>query len=156
MENVEIYIKEMENEIARGKKSVFGGGIVVDATHLLDLLTRIREALPQEIRKANLILQDEENHRRECEKQANQILQEARSRADQLLDEHEIIKKAERRAEAIEERSEQYVSEIDAAFRSESERILRKEEKSLVDALTLIRNCREELKGFSSRIDDED
>ena len=65
MEDVEDLLLQLEQELNEGKKSLFGGGVTVDAETIYGIIDRIRAALPEMIREAKYIVQTNEKRRQE-------------------------------------------------------------------------------------------
>lgn len=101
MEDIEDILLEIEQTVHDGKKALFGGGVVVNADYILSAVDRIRRALPDMVREARQIIAANERKRQEDAARAESIISAAIQKANQMLSDHEIIKQAEKEAEAI-------------------------------------------------------
>lgn len=141
MEDIEDILLEIEQEVQNGKKSLFGGGVTINAEMLLTAVDRIRHALPDTVREARQIIAANERKRREDAERSEGIISSARQRADQMLSDHEIIKQAEREAEAIRRQAIEYKARLEADIKSDIGILLGGCERSLSEALDIVRNA---------------
>jgi vacuolar-type H+-ATPase subunit H len=72
--------------------------LIIDGDRLKDLIYDMRENLPQEIQKANIIVHDCERLKKEAEVKAEDIIRQAEDRARNLVSENEITKQAKQKA----------------------------------------------------------
>lgn len=95
----------------------FIGRTVLDAEEFFDLLHQLRSSLPEEMSTATQISRERERILREAQEERAKILEASREQAQLLVSNDEIVKEAERCAEALIDESH-----IDAeAVRAEAE-----------------------------------
>lgn len=138
MEDVEDLLLQLEQELNEGKKSLFGGGVTVDAETMYGIIDRIRAALPEMIREAKYIVQTNEKRRQEETLRAQNLIQAAQARADEMLNEHAIIQQAQREANAIRAQAMDYKAQVERKIRQELTDLLAETESVLSDALNII------------------
>ncbi|HHU43498.1 MAG: hypothetical protein QM214_07180 [Bacillota bacterium] len=89
MEDINILLDFIENEIQAKKTGIFSG---IDKNAIINCIEKIRDCLPDVFNKKNIELQ---------RKKANQIIEEAELRRQELVSETEIVKEATKQAEQI-------------------------------------------------------
>jgi vacuolar-type H+-ATPase subunit H len=116
------------DELVRNAKHVpLSREVRVDKEKLADILNEMRATIPEEIKEARRIVKEREEMLAAAEREAEQILGEARERQTQLVAEHHLTGQAElssegiiddARAEELEIRlgAEDYADEILATF----------------------------------------
>jgi hypothetical protein len=143
MEDIEDILIEMEQEIHDGKKPLFGGGVIIDGDALLAAVDRIRKNLPDMVREARQLIAASERKRQEDAARSEAIIMAAQQKADALLSDHGIIKQAEAEAEAIRRQALDFKARVEGDVRSDVLVLLGRAEKSLSEALSIIRNAKE-------------
>lgn len=95
MSRIEQIIDELEDYIESCKYQTFStSNIVINKEELLELLSELRESVPDEIKRYQKIVSNEKAILSEAKTQASSIVQEANKMTEQLVDEHEIMQKA--------------------------------------------------------------
>ena len=95
MSRIEQIIDELEDYVESCKYQTFStSNIVVNKEEILELLSELRENVPDEIRQYQKIISNQEAILSEAKTQANSIVKEANKMTEQLVDEHEIMQKA--------------------------------------------------------------
>lgn len=120
---------------------------LVDEEQLLDQLDIVRINLPDAFREAEAIILHKEELLRQTEEYAEQMIEAAEQRADQILDEIGIIRQAEREAEMIRQRvreecellQEQTITEIER-MRSSAQQELDQMRKQAISECEDIQN----------------
>ena len=92
MEDIGLLLSYIETEVKEGKKAWIGNGVIVDKDVMLDLIERIRIALPQATGEAQV---------RQAKKEAQEIIELAEQRKAALIDNSMAMKEAKVRAEKI-------------------------------------------------------
>lgn len=142
MEDIEDILLEIEQTVHDGKKALFGGGVVVNADYILSAVDRIRRALPDMVREARQIIAAKERKRQEDAARAESIISAAIQKANQMLSDHEIIKQAEKEAEAIRMQAMDYKDRLESDVKSDIMVLLTRAERALSEALDIITNAR--------------
>lgn len=101
MSDVFNLIDEMEGYFEECKSVPFSNKIVVDMEVIYEFMTDLRLKMPEEIKRSQRILDEKERIIDEARKDADQAESRAAARVDELVNEHVISKKAEKRAEEI-------------------------------------------------------
>ena len=92
MEDIGLLLSYMETEVKEGKKAWIGNGVIIDKDVMLNLIERIRIALPQATGEAQII---------QAKKEAQEIIERAEQRKATLIDTSMAMKEAKIRAEKI-------------------------------------------------------
>ncbi|MBQ6875988.1 MAG: vacuolar family H+-ATPase subunit H [Lachnospiraceae bacterium] len=126
---IEQLIEEIETYIDSCKPQALSGGrkIIVDRDEMEELLVELRMRTPDEIKKYQKIISNQEAILADAKKQAEsmvnaareeaeEMLAEARSQKEELLNQHEIMQRAYEQAESmVNEAQEQAQKTLDSA-----------------------------------------
>ena len=91
----------LESILSAGMRVPFGNKAIIDEQALLDAIDQMRITIPEEIKQAKRITQDRERLLANAQAEADQVLAAARERAAYLLQDKELTKSAEIRAQGI-------------------------------------------------------
>lgn len=70
----------MEEALAAGRRIPFGSWLIVDEERLLDVIDRMRVAVPEELKRARRIIQEQDR-----------LLEEARGHVQRVLEEQGLL-----------------------------------------------------------------
>lgn len=104
---------------------------LINEDKLLDQIEMICDSLPESIRKAQALLEQEEDIILEAQDYAKQIIQSAQQRAAQILDESGIIQQAERQASQIRQQVQQECEAVQEKTITEIEQMRRTADQEL-------------------------
>ena len=108
-EDVDALIDELEALLAEAKRVPFGRKLMIDEAYALELVDRLRSAIPAELRQAHRILDEKERILDEARERAHQMLQERGLMAELEVERERMIAQAEREAERIRADGDAYV-----------------------------------------------
>lgn len=125
-------LEELFNE---AKAVPFTHSVVVDEDRMLEIIDQMRIVVPEEVKKAQLILGQRDRFLAQAQEEADRTLALARERAEQLVAKDAIVQEAQRRAEQIlaqaradaettRREADEYVIETLAALQTHLERLL--------------------------------
>ena len=127
------------------------GRAVVDRSDLLVMLDELRGSLPPELAEAEEI-------RRECgaivaaaEEEAERSIEEAKHRADAMVPDTELYRRAQRRADEVIDRAERYAEEVADGSEVYRDRVMRQLENWFQDSIVSVGESRQELSGVPVR-----
>ena len=146
MQDVMLLIEELETELLNSKSGLFGKN-KVDSNKCLQYLNDIKTALPTSIREARQIVETKHQQLEEADIESHRIIQAAQERAEELMSESAVLKRAEAEAKAIRDEAIAYNDTMRTRAREYVDALFADMEKFLVDTLAVIRNNREELNG---------
>ena len=98
---VEEMLLRMEESVMTAKKMPFTEQCLVDREEILYLVKMIREQLPEELRQAKWLLQQNRQLIAEARKEAANILRDAEAQMARMIDEHEITQQAQGEAQHL-------------------------------------------------------
>ncbi len=139
-------LKELEDAVSNASRLPLSTKVLVDGDTVLDCVDRIYTALPEELKKAQKVLEHSDKLLENVEGQSQRILADAREQAEAMTQETEIYRMATERAEELTRKSEQASIEM----RHESIRYcddqLRRLEEAVREILDNLVKNREDLK----------
>lgn len=121
------------------------GNVMVDRQELLDLLQRLRDRLPDELRAARWMVREREAFIRRTNEKAREIVDGARDRARQMVSESTIVAEAVEEANTLVRRAEGEARRIRLEAEDEAERHLEHLEQLFGSLLEEVRRARAEL-----------
>lgn len=143
--NIEDILKELEEELLSGKKSLFSGKIVADPLKINELLAKLRNELPDSIQAARQVLNERDDIMREATQRADMIYRAAKEKAEKITNESTIVEAAERRASEIIKEAEVYRDKMYYSVNTSLEKMLQETESTMGESIMLIHETREQL-----------
>lgn len=89
-----------------------GRKVVVDEEAFLNIIDQMRITIPQEIKQAREVQAERERYIGQAHEEARRIIAQAREDAAQQLDEHELRRSAEARAETVTSQAQREAARI--------------------------------------------
>jgi hypothetical protein len=109
-----LYLLDRLEEVLNSSSRVpFTSRTMIDEQECLDILDQIRVALPEEIKGARRVNSERDAIIAEAEARAQEIVREAEEHAAQQIEEHNLVRQAELRAEQVEAEAERRAAEIE-------------------------------------------
>lgn len=99
-------IEELIGIVERAKSMPLSSSAIISRDEVLGLLIAARDALPVELLNARRMLQDHEELRQRAEREADELLDEARSQAQYMVQRTEVVRQARHHAERLVEEAE--------------------------------------------------
>ncbi|MGB4610820.1 MAG: ATP synthase F0 subunit B [Saccharofermentanales bacterium] len=99
--SIEDVLVKLEETLHAARKVPLSDQCMVDREEILFLLDLLREQLPEELRQAKWLLQQNRQLIAEARKEAESILHEAEIQMSRMIDEHEITQQAKIEAQRI-------------------------------------------------------
>ena len=94
-------IDHLEYLVHRAQRVPFTHNVMIDEDEILDLLDQIHVNLPEEIKQARTLLAEQERLLSEAQQEAARISQGAVQKAEEMMKEHEVARRAESHGKAI-------------------------------------------------------
>src|SRR5579884_4127803 len=132
-------VDRIEAMLRSGQKLPFSSKVVVDEHEAMDVLDQMRVVIPDEIKTARRLNQDRERITQQAEAEAERILSEAQERAASLVDDHGLVREAERRAEEILTAADNQAEEIKAGADQYALEVLRALEAHMQKTMEQVR-----------------
>jgi len=142
-------LQELVDELilaVEGARTVpLSGSVMLDRDELLDMLYRLRDELPDELRAARWMVRERETFVARTNEKAREMLERARERSEELVSESYIVKEAVEEANALVRRAEGDATRIRLEAEDYSDRAFEETESVLADLLAQVRSARAEL-----------
>lgn len=104
--DLQFLIERLESMVTGARRVPISGKLMLDEQDLADLIDQMRSVVPDEIRAARKVLKERDSIIAEAQQQADDILKNAHSQAEMLLDEQGLMAEAQARAN-------QYLEEVE-------------------------------------------
>ena len=137
-------LDEMESELT-DKKGLFSKK--VDIGRCVDILYEMKRAFPESIREADYIVANKNKILENADNVAKNTIREAEERAEHIIDNSELIKRAEIEAKNIIDTGYMQCDTLVDRTKAHLDSMFKDIEQFLLSTLTMIRNNREELRG---------
>ena len=95
------HIDRLEELVGQARKLPVGGGLVLSRQRLLDLIDRMRVAVPKEVYDAREVIDKRDEVLADATAEASRIIARAKEEVEERLKETEVVKAAEERARHI-------------------------------------------------------
>ena len=94
-------IDRIEELLDGSRRIPFSANIVINGDELYDLIEELRNVMPEEFKQSRWIVKERENMIEEAKKQADKIIRNSQEKADTLVGETEIMKRATRKSDEM-------------------------------------------------------
>jgi cell division septum initiation protein DivIVA len=128
-------IDEIEDVLAEGRRVPFSSRLMVDEEKILDIIDRMRVAVPDELKQARRIIQEQER-----------LLAEAQERVHQALSEQGLLEAIEAERQRLLRQAEQEASQVRLGADEYARQVLEELDERLTKLVTSVRNGLSELK----------
>ncbi|MBC8590472.1 ATPase [Wansuia hejianensis] len=142
-------IDEIEDILEESSTVPFSKKVMVDVDEILDILKEVRIRLPDEIKQAAWIKEEKQRILAEAQKDADNILNEAEYRLEELIDNEGIMKAANERAEEIISKAQENAKEIRLGAMEYADSLLLETQEHLKNTISLLNDNRKELRGIN-------
>jgi hypothetical protein len=139
-------IDRLEITVDQARSFPFTDNCLVDREEMLILISMIRENLPNEIKQAKWLLDQNKQFIAEARKEAESIMREAEMRMTSMIDEHEITRKARLAASQTIDSANESAATIRGKSLEYAKKKLSDLEEQLTQMLVLIQKNKKELK----------
>lgn len=140
-------IDEIEDIVEAGSALPFSSKVMVDKSEILEIVKEIRIKLPDEIKQAAWIKEERQRILAEAQQDADTLLTETEGRLIELVDQDEITRKANARAEEIITKAQNNAKEIRLGSMEYADSLLLEAQENLKEAIQLLNENRKELRG---------
>ena len=139
-------IDHLEYLVHRAQRVPFTHNVMIDEDEILDLLDQIHVNLPEEIKRARGILEEQEKMLTEAQAEAARISQGAVAKADEMLKEHELTRKAENHGKALVREAQQRAEDQRKQADEYAADVMQQLESHLVRTVATVRKAQETLR----------
>lgn len=122
-------IDELEDALAEGRRVPFSGRLLVDEARILDIIDRVRVAIPEELKRARRIVQEQER-----------LIAEAQARVQQVLEERGLLEAVEVERTRLLQQAEHEAVNVRAGADEYARQVLEDLDDRLTKLVTSVRN----------------
>ena len=138
-------VDRLENLLNDGWHLPLTARTLIDENDFLDIIDQMRIAVPEEIKKARRISQEQDQIIAQAKADAEHIITEAQEQAAFLLQDSELLKQAEQRAQGIISESQEQAIMVRRGADEYSLEVLRRLESQLESQMATVRRGLEAL-----------
>ncbi|MFN2464884.1 MAG: ATPase [Candidatus Dormibacteria bacterium] len=139
-------IDHLEYLVHRAQRVPFTHNVMIDEDEILDLLDQIHVNLPEEIKQARTLLQEQERLISEAQQEAARISQGAVQKADEMMKEHEVTRRAETHGQALVREAKGRADEQRRQADEYAADVMQQLESHLVRTVATVRKAQETLR----------
>ncbi|MGI5852964.1 MAG: hypothetical protein ACOX8I_01435 [Bacillota bacterium] len=147
-------IQHIEDIITSASRMPLLGKSLVDPEELLEVLEKIRVALPDEVHEAQWVVNEKERIFAEANEEARRIRREAQDYVNSLVADHRLVLEAEKQAAYIINEAQKEAQNMVAESSQYADRMLGQLEQSLQRAIEVVRSSRQEMAATAHRDED--
>lgn len=118
-------VDRLEELLNQSRPFPFTHNVLVDEDRMLDIIDQMRVAIPDEVKKAQQLVNQRDRILAQAQEEANRLVAIAREKSEQLLERDAIVQAAQARAE-----------QLDAQAREEAERIRQEADAYVIETLS--------------------
>ena len=122
------------------------GKSLVDTEEALELIDKIRNALPEEVKRAEWLASEKDRMLKESQAEAERIVVQAEEYVAKMVSESEIVKKAREEAQRLLEQARQDARKLEKESQEYAEGVLGNLEEALQRTMAVVKQGRENLK----------
>ena len=153
-------IDRLEELVARAFRVPLSSDVVVHRQRLLDLIDRMRVAMPADIREAREVLQKQEEALAQAQEEAGRIIARAQAELEERLKDEAVVKAAEERGQQIvregEERAQALVRDAETQARDRLDEAQKSAQQQMEEAdlyaLQTLRRLETQLNNFLNAV----
>lgn len=138
-----LLLDRLEEMVARSPR--FAGRTWVPSDDLLELLDKVRYALPEDIQQAESLMAQRDDYLRQAEAEVERIRSEAESYVEETVAEHLIVQRAREEAERIVTRAEEAAAQLEGEAHQYAHRLLEQIEETMEKGLRVVRKGKSEI-----------
>ncbi len=114
------HIDRLEEMVGEARKMPVGGGVIMARQRLLDLIDRMRVAVPKEVYDAREVMEKRDEVLADGTAEASRIVARATEEVEERLKEKEVVKAAEERARQLLAQAQERMLELSREAESQA------------------------------------
>ena len=138
--DIQHLVDRLEDLVDEGRHLPFSKSTLIDEERALELIDQMRISIPEEIEKAARVLAQRDRILAQANEEAARVVQLARERGDQMIDQQTLVQTAQNRAANIIEAAKQEAEGITGDADNYVLDSLSHLEQDLIKLLTIVRN----------------
>jgi len=139
-------LDEFENIIEECSRIPMTGKVIIHEDTLYNYLDRIRGVMPESVQEADWIMREKSRILEEANKEAENIIETAKSKIQRIAGENEIVKLAKTQSDEIIENSKTLAKEVTQGAFNYADDVMSQLQLELEKILQVVRQGREELR----------
>ncbi len=139
-------IDQLENEVENASNVILTNKVMIDKEAILDIIDEIRSAVPQEVKEAKKIIEEGMKIKQAAQRDASNLVKEAKAQKEYLIDTSNITKHAYEEAEAILKEAKKETNKLRVRSIEYVMNLLTKTQDDLRQIITTIDENKSELK----------
>ncbi len=144
--NLIILLDKLEDIIDKAPEIPLTGRVLLDSDELLELVDKIRNAVPEEVKRAELVSTEKDRLITEGHQRAERLIAQAKEQAATMLKESEIYKQAQVEAKKILSEAVAKAKELKRGSEEYAHNVLYDLEQALNKTLTVVVKGKDELR----------
>lgn len=144
--NLVILLDRLDQLIGSATEIPLTGKSLVDTEEALELIEKIRNALPEEVKRAEWLTSEKDRMLKESQAEADRIVVQAEEYAARLVSESEIVKKARDEAQRLLDEARQEARQLEKEAQEYAEGVLGNLEEALQRTMAVVKQGRDSLK----------
>jgi vacuolar-type H+-ATPase subunit H len=137
---IQLLLDRLEALLVESRPVPFTSSVIIDRDRCFDLINQMRVSIPEEVKKAKRMQQERDRIIAQANEEADRIIRLARDQGNALIQDHDIIKQADHKAQIVLERAQREAQEIRYGADDYALDVLRKLEDHLAEQLITVRN----------------
>jgi vacuolar-type H+-ATPase subunit H len=137
---INLLLDRLESLLVESRPFMLSANVLVDRDRCFDIINQMRVSIPEEVKKSKRVYQERDRIIAQANEEAERIIALAREQAAQMVDDHEIAKQGETKAQVILERVQREAQEIRLGADEYALSVLRQLEQHLIDHLGTVQN----------------
>lgn len=138
-------LEQIEDMVNHANRSFSGSTVKVNALEMQGLVEDLRQALVEEVRQAREIVQDKDNILQEARSEANSIMEKVEDNISTMIDENQIVEEAQREATRILDDAHEKAGKVSEGAKQYADNVLASLEGNLNQTLETIGQGRRQL-----------
>ena len=145
--DVLVLIDKLDDVIHNARTVPLTDSVMIDREEIYDLLDQMRSTIPEEIKQARWIVKERQEMLAEAKQEADRIIAEANEKGARLASQEEVVRLAEKQAKEIIEDARERERETRLGAEDYADEVLANLEVNLEKFLAAVRRGRERLQG---------
>lgn len=138
-------LNELDEALSKATSVPLMGKRLVDAEHCLDIIAELRASLPEDLKEAEMILNEQDQILHQAEVEAASIVREAETRYERMVSESNVLQEAQKRGTEILNKAQKEANEIADSVYEYADRLLADVEKQMNATVNQVRKSRASL-----------
>lgn len=145
------YLEQFEHHVMSARRVPLTNKALLDEELLYELIDRLRDSLPQALRRAERIISDQDEIIRQAQERAEETVQGAEDYVEQLASETNVTRLAEQQAEELVARARETAREIQLGAHQYADEVLEEVQQTMERCLELVMGGRSQLQVAATR-----